>query len=438
MEVTDQVIKICDDVIEFLSRGNEDDWMMCLDIRIFLSTLHWYRSLEGREVAHAILMDLIHYSSAAHSTTVQDVNTTRREAALMLGESLLADYHDDRHSAEEKKAILVRLEALTNLDHYVVRDPKWDTRIPFARALHVSGNTERAREVFRGPMSQAIRELRSEKNASLSDRIEAMSRIGTAFSHLDDDVNALAAWSWIRMHARTYSKKSDLPMPSLPPSEPGSAALEKASEEAESATPPATLKDRQASQEDVPASETKDEPVEDTPSTKTDDEEDATAGAPQPEVQDFDDDPAKAFSENGPESSAEGAEVAAAQTPEAEEEEDDEEELEFGCFCGGCDKPNLYRYEFYRCRDCFDSNYCVDCYQKYKAGKNYRLCCDEWKCTHLYIPLNDVLLDLDDHVVLDGKVVPVAEWLDGVKKDWDIQEIGLSPIERFRAVSTLR
>ena len=418
--------KIIDDVDGLAKPA---DWM---DFKSALAVLKWRGSFDDREAAYDIFTDLVDFPSASFPQTAWELFELRCFAAADLSEALLKDFLDPMRDEEGRANILKRLEDLTHMDHFVVRDPGKDTRLALARALCISGQASRAKEVLRGYLGLAIQMAQAKSGYDLEDQRRGMFRIVNMFTHLNDDANAIAAWGWLRTLARRINASSVTPVTpttgeqqeSSERTEPGdSVSSGQGSEQAPEAGDDHAIAGAvdndaatQANEATSVATELRLEIIADEASQPSKSLQ-VSSAASQPN-EDKLISPLSLAPENGIDTNN-GA-------------DDIPDEFLHGV-CDGCDKQPLYKEEFYFCRGCLEIILCADCHRKSKDGTMYRLLCSQ-QCSHLRLPpLERHWKHEGDEVLWEGELVKLDVWLDGIKKEWGIEEKKMTPREHFRA-----
>ncbi|KAE9994497.1 hypothetical protein EG327_009175 [Venturia inaequalis] len=109
---------------------------------------------------------------------------------------------------------------------------------------------------------------------------------------------------------------------------------------------------------------------------------------------------------------------------------DNDDSLGFFTCAGDCEKTSFSRDDFYLCKDCNESGFDADCFSKLKEenlseNQTYYERCD---VSHdfLCIPKREEKSrgqKNPDSVSVGGKVVPLKDWLNGIRKEWGFENM---------------
>lgn len=415
------------------------------DFRILEASIIWRRALEDREAAYSILMDLVRYLPPFPYSVPSEIVSRRSFAAAALGHWLLRDFKDPQRDDTARKNILNRLEQLTHMEHVVVRHREQDTRLFFARALHLTGDHSKAREVLKGHLSLAMKDALPADPYDEEWQRKALLRIANVFAHLDDDDNANAAWSLLRLPVRRVT-----PMTSATIGVEGAAEGQshQSSEAAEAG------RNDHAAVEDEGSKhlELKSQAAASAHSEQH--SSDGANGIVNPPLrardvvaskatfEDADNGEEKTINFDGSNHDAKPSllndEESGLSTLQKDANNDPDESDEIRGYCDGCEKEPLYNDEFYQCRDCLDVLFCADCYAKFQAGELYRLLCMP-TCSHLRLPAlerrTEDRFGLDAPVVRRGEKISLVEWFAEIREEWGIEGLEFRAREKFREVA---
>ena len=103
-------------------------------------------------------------------------------------------------------------------------------------------------------------------------------------------------------------------------------------------------------------------------------------------------------------------------------------------YCDICESLETYSRELFCCRDCVDMVMCAACLKKLQGPQPRPPKCDS---SHSYLHLERLERNPNlgmDMVVLDGKNVPLKEWLAGIKAEWNIEVSDVVAAARFRGI----
>jgi tetratricopeptide (TPR) repeat protein len=114
--------------------------------------------------------------------------------------------------------------------------------------------------------------------------------------------------------------------------------------------------------------------------------------------------------------SAAGAARANPAGSDVAEQEDPASYLPYGC-AGECSRKTKTWTAYYRCEYCYDTGFCDECVELVKASKLPFRVCDS---SHPFLQVYPIDLDMADvgASVDNGLIVPRAEWLDMLRREW--------------------
>lgn len=391
-------------------------------------------------------MDLVRYLPPFPYSVPFEIVSRRSYAAAALGHWLLMDFKDPQHDDAAREDILRRLERLTHMEHVVVRHRERDTRLFFARALHLAGDHSKAREALKGHLSLAMKDALPSNPYDEDSQRKAILRIATVFVHLDDDENANVAWSLLRLPCKrvvpvTSAMINDEDNVGEEQPQPGSEGPEAEREsqvasQAKGILPP-TLELKAAGAERLAQhSSDKSNGLAKTSLSP----QDAVASKVLFENADHGEEKLINFDRKTHEATTspfnDGEILATSLQNGATNDSDEPDEIRG--YCDGCEKESLYNEEFYQCRDCSDVLLCAGCYAKLQAGELYRLLCLP-TCSHLRLPAlesqSEDRLGLDARVVRRGEKISLTQWFAEIREEWGIEATEFRAREKFKEVA---
>ena len=91
---------------------------------------------------------------------------------------------------------------------------------------------------------------------------------------------------------------------------------------------------------------------------------------------------------------------------------------EDGVGCDGCEKKEISSQGYYSCRYCWDSDFCEDCISRLKGGTlDQRVCHPRHDWLHILPPDYEIV---PGKLFVDGKMIPITDWIDGLKVKWNV------------------
>jgi hypothetical protein len=321
----------------------------------------------------------------------------RISACRELPKALLHRAKDLHPGSTESNSYIERLESIADRISSVIYDRNEDPELILGRYYHLGGDEERARLVLKKRMRDIFKDW-DEGAQGYWQHLE----LAHMFTAIDDDVNALAAWSLLAPYPPDTVTSTDDGAPVVGVLDSG----------------PSVSDDE---------TEGVDENDEATASDTTDEDDQTTSGA--------DANDGSEASESGSDDSdavedEDGSSTKVAPTDhEGEEPLDNADEQSIGLFgwlnssCDGCGSFWSYVDDVYCCRDCLDIQFDSKCYPKLKAGLIDKSICHP-DHDHLHLPSFDEAkwksLVMKDAVEVGGKEMSRLEWLATIRAEWGV------------------
>ncbi|GIZ45940.1 hypothetical protein CKM354_000908600 [Cercospora kikuchii] len=298
--------------------------------------------------------------------------------------------------SSEATQYAIRLEKLTHLRDSIAQQEHQDLRITLARFWHLAGDERRAKDAVREYLKRGMEWMQTEENFK-----NGFYRLAVTMQALDDDVNAVAAWSVFT--PSNIDTEDDI-------------ALYAVDETVEKDTGMAERKNEDGATSTAPAPEAL--------------SEQAVAGAEREDADAQDSEKEQKPSANKPAATTEEDKTAAPKK---------REKLE-GILTSSCDGRCGTEWTYidrmiYSCKDCLDVQFEENCYQKLIAGELGPNICSS-KHSHLVIPAFDFMKwrqisDPKTQSWVGGEIKLDTEWLEGIKMEWGIDEKSLERKRKF-------
>lgn len=374
---------------------SQEHLLLSLALRHYRAVLNWVcgSSVEFQDRSFEIWKEIVEAEIPDNADS--QCFDMRMSACRELPKALLQRAKDLHPGSPESNSYIERLESVTDRISSVMYDRDKRPELTLGRYYHLSGDEERARSVLKPRMRDIFRDW-DEAPSGFWQHLE----LAHTFTALDDDVNALAAWSL------------------LAPYPPDTVASHDDSE------PVVGVPGVSTDETDV---------VDDTDEAKeshtADGVEQAISGA------DANDSSGASESESDVSDAAGNQDRDGSPTEVATADDRNEEPLDnadeqssqlFGWLnssCDGCGSFWSYVDDIYCCRDCLDIQFDNKCYPKLKAGLIDRSICHP-NHDHLHLPPFDEAkwksLVVKDAVEIGGKAISRLEWLAGIRAEWGV------------------
>ena len=311
----------------------------------------------------------------AHETYFQ----TRIKASRELPKALLQRAKALGPGSPEANSYIERLESVANRISSVIYDPNEDPVLTLGRYYHLAGDETRAKSVLRKRMKSAFQDWDEGANGFTQHLA-----LAHTFTALDEDLNALAAWSQLAPYSRTN--------------------IEPAVASGDDGLAPNGKDESEASDEDNQASSVAEISDESETDDSKSDRSDASA------------------SNNDPQTTEDTPEKQDSTSPVNFDEQSSEVQGSLTWTCDGCGS-DTHVDNIYCCKDCLDIQFDSNCYPKLKAGLLDKSICDpRHEFLHI-LPVNKekwVLLTTKDAVEIGGREISRKEWLAGIRADWGV------------------
>lgn len=351
------------------------------------------------------------------------LNSSRSDALVELRNALLTSALRTASDDPSSSPYVERLRCLGELDDNIISFVPQDPRRYIARAYFLSDKLGAARDVSRNSVGlalQIIRERALPESAevvavpadeySLSTLEFAAVRLSKILMAVDDDENAVAAWSirtWTRREQQT-EPVSESPNPNGTTSSQGEdshpSPLDDAVPRSDLAqldrdNPTKISADDEPSQADAGAQEST------SPASDVVQSPNSATLNQKPKLPHID--TSSSFSDG----------AASSAFPQCSTNKE-QAQSSWVRFCDGlCGRTFDYPCDLYYCRECFAVFMCKDCYDGFKAGTLVTKPCDILH-SHLYIPP----FQSDGTFYVGGKLTPLKDWLEKMMKDWGVEE----------------
>lgn len=432
-----------------------------LRLRCMLARLLWHvGTAEQRQSALKMWEEILHMQPDEDDVNYTNIMWTRRIAAQRLAPAIVCaaiETSDGDLDIEAVGGYFERLQALQTLDGSIVHVPAADVRVPLARMLYLLKQPEKAKEVIRDCIGIAVHLLEE----SSGQNMEACDRLVNAFLAIEDDANCIATFTLFDLKPQpiTPDGTNTSPKPGIAGQQDDRAGSETSEAEAgNSATQTQALDDihqaeagaitshiEKRNTDEVstspelnstppeglgsqPVNEgTADDPVIEMQSSKdspqsTNVSEDCDVVFPlsppaiKPSLSRLDTSMSSRSSSRGSGTSPQSS------LPQAYDR----------CSSVFCDSEWQYPCNIYACRDCYRI-ICPTCYEELRDGTLDKVGCAP-SHTHLFIPPVEEQRWKSrpgDIVWVDGKDVPLQQWLDSIKNEWGIEQKSLKARERL-------
>ncbi|KAL9068112.1 MAG: hypothetical protein Q9157_006608 [Trypethelium eluteriae] len=311
---------------------------------------------------------------------------TRRSAVKELAHALRTMAMQARGNPTESQLHLDRLSGLSSDTSDMAARFWWkDVRLILGRCYHLAGDDDKAHKVLRPLVRKAIHLGKEDRTAA-----EGYEQLALILPVLDDDINALAAWSLLE-----------------------------------------------------PLREDKVERVAKTDAKYTEDSMNSSSEA-QTASNLANGDELDGNTSHDPNSTIEQGtipDVSSAAIPVDSRPPKLKGQSYFSCN-GGCDRNWSYADDIWTCRDCFETQFDQQCYEKLKAGQLDVLTCHQ-DHKHLHIPKFDEKAwraQDPESVKVGSEVMKRKRWLTELGKQWDIDSLERAVIfiERWKKIWLLR
>lgn len=387
---------------------------MYLHLRYWLAALMWsHQSREEKEAALDMWEDIMNIELPEGTDDDYMVSWARsltapRFARTLLDSAKQAGLTMPLNPAAE--AYAMRLEKLTHGDPDYVRGSWDDVRISLGRLHHLAGDEVRAKSIVREIMKTGLQSAAEHTSVSL---MSGMYRVAVVLQALDDDDNAIAAW-------RYFTPK-----------------VADASDDEESVE--GTAEDDDDNEANDPEKADNDQAAASKDEKEDAREEQAVAGAERPEtrrieiIQPSKTEEPKPIDSTGTEQTNDHPTPSEAKPAEAEKEEAPLSGVLSSHCDGHCGVNWTYVDNIYACKDCLDVQLEPNCYAKLQNGTLDPKVCDK-SHSHIYIPPFDRQKweELgDDEMWVGENVVKIKDWIEEIKKQWQIDDKSLQAKERL-------
>jgi tetratricopeptide (TPR) repeat protein len=359
------------------------DLSLTLALQHYRAMLNWlYGALAGsQDRAFEIWTNII------ETTIPDDADETcfqmRIKASRELPKALLQRAKALGSGSPEANSYIERLEAVANRISSVIYDPNEDPVLTLGRYYHLAGDETRAKSVLRNRMKSVFQDW-DEGADGFTEHLS----LAHTFTALDDDLNALAAWSQLSPYPRDTK-----------------------------------IEPAVASGDDGLATNGRDK----SGASKSADEDDqASSGAEVSDESETDDSKSDrsdaSASNNDPQTTEDTPEKLNSESPVNADEQSSELQGSLTWICDGCGSATNVD-NIYCCKDCLDIQFDSNCYSKLKAGLLDKSICDP---SHEFLhipPFNKdkwVHLTTKDAVEIEGGEISRKEWLTGIRADWGV------------------
>lgn len=410
-----------------------------LSLRHFYADILWSRpSSEAREAAIDQWETDLSMEMTAETKAMPYVIWAREWMLKRIAEALLNAAQEvilDNSSTEIMHTYAQRLESITSRYTEFVYLTLKEPRLCLARLRHLSGQGDQAKDIMREYVKHSFKmmeekEKEEKKKEEDADGVEdddddsaedndvdedvykrGVYRLASVLQCVDDDTNAAAAWCLFTPKPLEDDEGDDT-------EEAGGNTSEK-DEEANAAESGSTEQsyDSQGKEPEVDSASKLVNGVAET-TNNAEAEEQAEPGTP-----------------------SEGAAVSASDAVEPEKQDTTAKDagetphlegiLDSSCD-GRCGATWTYVSNIYSCKDCLDVQFEPDCYAKLLAGTLERRVCSS-KHSFLYLPPFDVerwKQTPADQMWVGEEMVAKAEWKEGIKRMWLIDEETLKSREQ--------
>lgn len=327
------------------------------------------------------------------NSTIKNVrwSTIAKLASVYLQEAREAGF--DTPAAETYRSKLVFLSSSNSVGAEDDFLQNVDSKLMLARFYFFTGNKEKAVEAIKGHIKLALDILSDDDDGN---DWQGFKRLSLCLNHIDDDINALAAWSLLG------------PVVSEP--------SEDEAKEEESVAPEAGEDDGETGGEGDTQEEDKSvdgDSIQIDESTESEADSQTETGSE-----------AALESENGSDHNVdtpeeETTEVAPSSPASSVSGEQATAQGNIGFSCdGSCGHEWSYADDLHVCRDCLDVQFDGKCYEKLKAGKLEQKVCNK-NHTFLHVPPWDpeaASAVPERHVRVGEEVIPIPEWIDRIRK----------------------
>lgn len=359
--------------------------------------LHWYcgppehrdQALDEWETILNLTQDQELYTEAWYVSV---------DAAKELAHALFHKASKSGFSSVETQQYLVRLETLNRrserlFESYLCRN----TKLTIARLYHLAGNTDKAKSLLQAEVRSAIRRITTE-----DDKQSGYTALGLLLAIVDDDLNAIAAWSMIQPNRPVSSNDADVELSDASKGKRSPVLMVAAEYQAIALAH--VLDDIGM----APQLTERPEPSLDNCETFAQlgsSNENGTAVS-----RDTDKDPSTNSETTHP-------------TPTDLTDDDEAEDLlgsaAFSCN-GRCGKTWTYADDLYMCKDCLDTHLDSVCHKKLKNGTLGVAICDI-SHQHLHVPPLDIQewrVRKAETMVVGGQVIASSEWIKKIRVAW--------------------
>ena len=330
------------------------------------------------------------WSNIIETTIPDDADETcfdmRIHASRELPKALLQRAKGLGPGSPEANRYIERLEALAARISSVIYDNNEDPELTLGRYYHLAGDETRAKSVLGNRMKSIFQDWDEGADGYWKHLMMAHT-----FTALDDDENALAAWSLLAPYPRDAEIEPAV-----------SANNGTGTDETDSEDESEVSKSTEDADQAATGAEASDESASD---DSTSDRSDASA------------------SKDDPQSTEERPENVNGEIPAIT---DEQSELSgwLNSTCDGCGTGWTYVDDIYCCRDCLDVQLESGCYGKLGAGLLDKSICDP-SHKFLHIPPFDeerwVRLSSKDAVEINGRDISRKEWLARIRADWGVE-----------------
>ena len=384
-------------------------------LRCYLGSLLWrHGSDEEGDVALKLWEENV-MGIGPGDTTDSDVMWVRSLSARVLGSALLDRARQAGLSTPmnpQAALYAARLQKLADENHDVTRVPTMDMRLTLARLYHLAGDDSCAKDKIRDYLTVAFRMTEEDEN-----RVEGYKRVASALQAIDDDVNAIATWRLIEPDEPEAEETAEDET-----AEEGTAGEETAEEETKGVQ-------QDGNEEDQAAEETEDE----LPNGTADQAADETEQQEEKEAEDKADD--EAAETNGINGEADATHEADSEDKPTEETSTKDKligPLQNHCD-GACGTIWNYADDFWACKDCLDVWFDTKCHDQLVKGElDMNICASHH--SHIHVPALDIDLwrqKPKDQMYVGDTLFSRDEWVQGIKKAWQIDEESLNAKQKF-------
>ncbi|WEW55846.1 hypothetical protein PRK78_001279 [Emydomyces testavorans] len=351
-----------------------------------LSLYYDYPDHDAHEEAIAVWEQNVASIPRISNQTISNVrwSTVAKLASVYLQEAKEAGFNTNVAETYRNKLIFLSSSnrAASDDDYYLHIDAK----LMLARFYHLMGDKQKAIETLRGHIKLALDILDDDDETN---DWQGFKRLSVCLSHVDDDVNALAAWSLLGPILDNPQDDSD---------EDEDEEVASESEKSELGAPNGNVeeKDKETSSQTHAGEDEDDDEEEEETSEHVDGDalasalHEASANKPSPSN----------TSLNRDSSGLQG-------------------HLHFVCD-GACGREWFYADDTYACKDCLDVQFGSECYEKLKAGTLEQKVCSK-DHSFLYVPRWDSEAAEkvpEGHVRVGDDVIPIQSWLVKIRKEY--------------------